>query len=101
MLVTEGGIVTPTLTGERLHLHSFSTTMHMDGCHWYSWSASCKCGATYSTYDERDLKGDPYSAIWMDNEDPEAAACLRCEDLMAGARPIHRAQITEPKAVAA
>jgi hypothetical protein len=88
--------------GNAIHLHSLRTTMHMDGCHWYSTAARCECGATYTHYGERDLKEDPYSAIWMDGDgrDPDEEPCQRCEELMNGARPIYREQLSEPKAKA-
>jgi len=64
-------------------------TLHMDGCHWYASTFVCECGAQRETWDERDIKSDPYSMVWMDDgcgDDP----CVRCEELIAGDEPVHR-----------
>jgi hypothetical protein len=49
------------------HKHTWKMSTHIDGCHYYASGFACECGATASTFDERDIKGDPYSYIWMDN----------------------------------
>lgn len=60
----------------------------MDGCHYYASEYVCECGAGVSTYDERDVGEDPYSAVWMEpvTEEP----CNRCVELLGGAKPIHK-----------
>lgn len=68
--------------------------MHRDGCHWYASSYSCECGATAESYDERDIKGNPYSMIWMNPEEREEP-CKRCEELLSGAEIEHRVEIHE------
>ena len=62
---------------------------HMDGCHWYATTAVCDCGATLRQSGERDLKEDPYAAVWMEDgrDEDDANACRRCRDLLAGAAP--------------
>jgi len=67
------------------HKHAFKRGMHLDGCHWFGNSGACECGVVYSARNERSLKGDPYSAIWMD--DMGVDTCIRCEQLKNGARP--------------
>lgn len=97
---TTHGTVFLTDKGKRQHLHEFRTTMHLDGCHFYSTAAHCECGATYEHYGERDPKSDPYSMVWMEptiNEQGEVEECPRCEDLINGAKAIFREGIREPK----
>jgi hypothetical protein len=67
------------------HTHEWRTTMHMDGCHYYTTTATCKCGAVYGHRGERSPKADPYSLIWMD--DP--SGCGRCQALIAGSPARH------------
>jgi hypothetical protein len=67
------------------HKHEFKMQMHMDGCHYFSSTFQCGCGAHAHSQHERDLKADPYSAVWMDYPD----TCERCAELMRGARPQH------------
>jgi hypothetical protein len=74
------------------HRHVLKSTMHLDGCHHFSWSYVCECGVTASTYSERSVKADPYSMIWMD--DP--GECSRCRELIDGARPAHEVTIQRP-----
>lgn len=77
------------------HKHAWKMVAHMDGCHFYASTYTCKCGATASTYDERDVKSDGWSAVWMDDEG-RGEPCARCEELMNGAQPEHRKpEITE------
>jgi len=78
------------------HEHAWKMTLHLDGCHFYASCYACECGAQFETYDERDVRADSYSAIWMDNEGDEP--CKRCEELLAGAEPIHRRTGSEDKA---
>jgi hypothetical protein len=68
------------------HQHDWRLVSHLDGCHWYSTAAACPCGATLRQGGERDLKEDPFSAVWMDDAD-DATQCQRCRDLLAGAAP--------------
>lgn len=67
-----------------VHEHDFQMTMHVDGCHHYTTRASCSCGVGYYSYGERSLKADPWSAVWMLDDDGETE-CARCEALVAGA----------------
>lgn len=76
------------------HKHTFKMKMHLDGCHFYCSTYACECGAGISTYDERDLATDPYSMVWMDNED-NRKECIRCEELLAGAEAKHEKIMTE------
>lgn len=91
-----------TRLGREIHVHQWGLGLHMDGCHYYTSTYACECGAALSTYGERDLKADPYSMIWMEPEgsedDPEFEPCERCRELMDGARPIWRVVMDEPKA---
>lgn len=74
------------------HEHRWRGTLHMDGCHWYSWNLVCECGATAYSYAERDLNDDPYSAVWMDDEGRDEP-CVRCGELLAGAKPTQRFEV--------
>lgn len=65
------------------HVHEWRMVSHLDGCHYFSTSAACACGATLVQSAERDVKDDPYSAVWMGDDD----SCERCRDLLAGAAP--------------
>jgi hypothetical protein len=47
------------------HEHKWRLVSHLDGCHYFSTSAACACGATLVQSAERDVKEDPYSAVWM------------------------------------
>ncbi len=73
--------------------------MHLDGCHFFTSSYVCECGATASTYTERDVKSDPYSVVWMDGEGQDEP-CARCEQLLDGRgdKPKHDVTIQEVKA---
>ena len=76
------------------HEHVFTTNLHMDGCHFYTTSASCECGAIYGFRGERSMT-DPYSAVWMADEGQES--CERCTELMNGARPVYETVIQRPR----
>lgn len=81
-------------TPEAVHEHEWRFVSHMDGCHWYASSAACKCGATMLQQAERDVKEDPYSAVWMEDVD----GCERCRELMGGAAPEpFRSEIVVPR----
>lgn len=68
------------------HEHGWTLVAHADGCHWYTSTYACVCGATLRDYAERDTREDPYSAIWFDDvEGP--TQCERCKALIAGATP--------------
>ncbi|HEY1437407.1 MAG TPA: hypothetical protein VGG82_07880 [Casimicrobiaceae bacterium] len=86
------------------HEHKWQTLMHLDGCHFYTSSYRCSCGATATRTDERDPKYDPYSMIWMEpmvrevRRDErgrfvkprlEEVVCARCRELEAGAKTKH------------
>ena len=88
--------MTLPVTGMSKHEHRWKTVFHLDGCHFYSWSYACACGATASTYSERSIADDPYSMVWMDSEGREP--CSRCEELIAGAIPKHEKTITPASA---
>lgn len=79
------------------HKHAWKRTLHLDGCHYYSSGYACECGATASTYDERSVKDDPYSMVWMDSEGMDEP-CKRCEELLNGAEPRHEKEIVEAAA---
>jgi len=68
--------------------HAWTTNFHADGCHWYSWSYRCLCGATYNTRAERDPVADPYSLVWMD-EQTMNEPCERCREILGGAKLRH------------
>jgi hypothetical protein len=76
------------------HTHTWRLISHMDGCHYFSTSAVCACGATLVQTAERDVKEDPYSAVWMDDDD----SCGLCRELLAGAAPeAIRNEVAEPR----
>lgn len=68
------------------HEHEWRLVSHLDGCHYYSTSAACACGATLLQTAERDVKEDPYSAVWM-GDGAEDDGCERCRELLDGASP--------------
>lgn len=78
---------------EAQHEHLWTPVAHVDGCHWYSWSYGCTCGATRVFRSERDIEADGYSAVWMAHEGGER--CVRCEQLMGGEKPQHSDEIVE------
>jgi hypothetical protein len=70
------------------HVHIWNLVTHMDGCHWALTVAACACGATLRQEAERDLRDDPYAAVWMDEDgQPEGEPCDRCRALLDGAEP--------------
>jgi hypothetical protein len=90
------------------HEHHWQTTAHLDGCHWYTNVYGCtRCRATANATVERDFRGDPFSAIWMQPMLREVirdecgrflpkaerrwdeVPCARCDEIKAGA-PIKR-----------
>jgi hypothetical protein len=73
------------------HGHDFELLIHLDACHYYSSVYRCACGMTLSTFDERDLNDDPYSALWMEEN------CERCTELRAGAEPKRARDYQEAK----
>jgi len=72
------------------HKHRWQTAAHMDGCHSHTTVYSCPCGTTRSVTEERNIEIDPYSTIWMLDQD-----CQRCSDLLAGAKPVNRSELVE------
>lgn len=72
------------------HVHVWKLGLHLDGCHFFQSGYSCECGATRATSDERDVKDDPYSMLWM------LTSCPRCVELLAGAEPKHSDEIELP-----
>ena len=77
------------------HKHRWKMVLHVDGCHFFTSSYACDCGATAATNTERDVDSDPYSALWMENGDGDGEPCTRCRELLAGAKPDHVVEITE------
>jgi hypothetical protein len=86
------------------HVHRWLWTGHMDGCHSFTTTFACSCGAALMDYAERDVKGDPWSVIWMEpvfetvDRDERGryakpheveVVCFRCKELQAGAKPQH------------
>lgn len=82
------------------HKHQWKTTLHLDGCHFYTTNASCDCGAVLSITHERSPAADPYTAVWMEPQYQEVrrdergrftkphweeVKCERCEELKNGA----------------
>ena len=68
------------------HAHDWHLEIHLDGCHFYSSTYSCECGAVMLTEDERDPT-EPYALIWFLPE------CERCLELEHGAKPLHTVDI--------
>lgn len=73
------------------HEHQWRLKLHLDGCHFYQSGYDCECGATRVTADERDVKDDPYSMVWMDDSE-----CKRCDELRKGATPKRTDEVTLP-----
>ena len=82
------------------HKHAWQMVMHLDGCHYYTSSYRCRCGATAVTTHERDVTG--FGAVWMEPQYREVrrdergrfcpprveeVRCERCEALRAGEPP--------------
>jgi hypothetical protein len=67
------------------HVHRWSVVLHADYCHKFEWAYTCACGAGKRTVGERDVRFDPWSAVWFD----EAGECTRCNELAAGAEPTY------------
>jgi hypothetical protein len=83
------------------HKHAWRATAHLDGCHYYTTIARCRCGAGFTRTQERDPKGET-AMIWMEPQyvevrrdargrfvtpHTEERVCDRCRELMAGALP--------------
>jgi hypothetical protein len=60
-------------------------SLHADGCHYFSTSYACACGAQMVSRLERDLAEDPFSAVWMEDI---GVNCKRCRELLAGAHAV-------------
>lgn len=78
------------------HRHTFVTGMHADGCHFFTTDAHCDCGVGLHFLGERSLKSDPWSAMWM-ADDEGAPQCVRCQQLYDGARPKYEQTIYRPE----
>jgi hypothetical protein len=76
-----------------MHEHKWRLAVHMDQCHAYSSTYSCECGASATSYDERDPIADPYSFVWMDEEGREP--CVRCTEIKAGAQIVTRLVVVD------
>lgn len=59
--------------------HVWKSSMHLDGCHSYTNSYACECGAWLGVRGERDRDG---LGFWY-----EPGTCERCDELWKGARP--------------
>jgi hypothetical protein len=92
------------------HQHKWTTTVHLDGCHYYTTTATCRCGAVLSMTSERNPQEDPYSLIWMEPKVERVTRdergryctprwverpCERCQALQAGAQPKFDLVITD------
>lgn len=67
--------------------HRWRMMIHADGCHFFSSSYSCRdCGAAFNITCERTPNDDPWSSLWMMDEDG-GPICERCEELLDGAEP--------------
>ena len=86
-----------------MHVHRWTSRMHLDSCHSFQTTYSCGCGATAISYGERDVS-DPWTAIWMEpvlevrgrdergrfvKPHVEEVVCFRCRELQSGAKPRH------------
>lgn len=71
------------------HQHEWKLAVHIDGCHFFSSTYTCHCGAQSEDYSERDPDADSYAAMWMDPE------CARCNELIGGAEPKRRSETTK------
>jgi hypothetical protein len=86
------------------HVHRWTETAHLDGCHYYTTAARCvRCGATYTASWERDPNAPgSMAAVWMEPQLVEVRRdergrfvkphwvekpCDRCRELQAGATP--------------
>ena len=65
------------------HTHVWSGRLFSDGCHFYSNSYACECGAAMTISGERQMvsRGVIQPGAMMAGDD-----CLRCDDLIAGAK---------------
>jgi hypothetical protein len=92
------------------HEHRWTIAVHLDGCHYYTSTYTCPCGATASSTRERDPTEDPYSLVWMEppvirvNRDERGRYCTprwverpceRCQALQKGAQPKFDLVITD------
>jgi hypothetical protein len=73
--------------GNLPHVHRWRMLMHVDGCHWFTFSYTCECGATMNSRDERDPEFDPWSVMWYADD------CGRCNELAKGARGQHAVMV--------
>jgi hypothetical protein len=71
------------------HEHEFETTLHLDGCHYWTTAARCECGVIYGVRAERSFTADSYAASESD--------CPRCEALRNGVRPQTEVVIQRPR----
>lgn len=70
------------------HQHQWEMQIHLDGCHFYSSTYRCECGARLETFDEREpMAGESYGALWMDTD------CPRCRELLEGAESVHEKEL--------
>jgi hypothetical protein len=74
------------------HQHIWTSIAHLDGCHLFSWTHRCPCGAVrYQAAERAFADEDGLSfAMWFEE------SCERCQELAAGAEPREWDDITEP-----
>jgi hypothetical protein len=78
----------PPLRGLKGHVHDWNLTLHADGCHWYTNSYVCACGATRIETRERGSVAKLRSLMTPN-------ACSRCAELANGAEPVTTDEIRE------
>lgn len=71
------------------HEHQWQMLVHLDGCHFFSSTYTCPCGARMEDYSEREPSSDSYAALWMQPD------CDRCNELIEGAEPLHERELIE------
>lgn len=66
------------------HKHKWKAVMHLDGCHHYTNTYACACGAMVSISGERQFleRGKFTPSVMMASE----GDCERCPELIRGAR---------------
>lgn len=66
------------------HEHLWRPQTHLDYCHEYEWRYECECGAVRHERQDRDLEADPWSVVWMLDDDG-TPSCDRCREILDGA----------------
>ena len=69
--------------------HEWHQRVHLDGCHFYSTTFACDCGARLECFDEREADN---ARVWMLPDE-----CPRCKALLAHeVEPVHEQELIEP-----